>query len=51
MDERASEQGHESDVRDKAGPLPAYTTPRLTRWGAITRVTEVDPDDLSGIPS
>jgi hypothetical protein len=50
VDERASEHVDELDVRDEAGPWPAYTMPRLTRLGAIARVTEDDPDDGSGIP-
>ena len=49
MDERASEHVDELVVRDEAGPRPAYTTPRLTRWGAIPRVTAADPDGASGI--
>jgi hypothetical protein len=47
--EHASDPGHEMAVRDQAGPRKAYATPRLTRWGAIPRVTEAT-DDTSGIP-
>ena len=45
MDERASEQGHESDVRDEAGSRKVYAPPRLTRWGAIPRITEAFDND------
>jgi hypothetical protein len=46
--ERASELGHEMAVRDQPEPRKAYATPRLTRWGAIPRVTAVAAD-ASGI--
>ena len=49
MDERASEHVDELEVREEVGPRPVYTTPRLTRWGAIPRVTEAFDQD-SALP-
>jgi hypothetical protein len=48
--ERSSEPSHELASADQAEPRQAYATPRLTRWGAIPRVTEAD-DEASGIPT
>jgi hypothetical protein len=50
MDEHASKQVDERAGGDQAEPRKAYATPRLTRWGAIPRVTEAD-DEASGIPT
>jgi hypothetical protein len=43
-DTHASEQLPEPAGGDQAGLRKTYVTPRLTRWGAIPRVTEADPD-------
>lgn len=50
MDERASEHVDELEVREEVGPRPVYTTPRLTRWGAIPRVTQAFDQD-SALPA
>ena len=48
--ERASEPGEESNIRDEMGPRKAYAPPQLTRWGAIAKATRADDDAGSGIP-
>jgi hypothetical protein len=46
--EHAREPGHATAGCDQPEPRKTYATPRLTRWGAIPRVTEAD-DDASGV--
>jgi hypothetical protein len=47
--ERLSEQGDESVIRDEVAPRKTYARPQLTRWGAIAKATQQDDDAGSGI--
>jgi hypothetical protein len=46
---RGSGPNDARDVRDEATSRKVYAPPRLTRWGAIPRVTEAF-DNVSALP-
>jgi len=48
MDEHAREPVRPIDPAGVAA-RKVYSTPHLTRWGSVPRVTQVDADTFSGI--